>query len=1111
MSYNYNIEFCFRMEVDTLFRSDTEKEHVNRVPHSGRDLDILSQIHQDCEYRSESGLTIRLAGSFGFCQGVKSAVETALASVEEHQIHKEKLTSSRLFITGEIIHNPSINDQLASAGVEILPPVGSPERLVIINPSDWVIIPAFGIPLADEKALHESGCRVIDTTCGWVRRIWSTVSDYSRHNLVTVIHGKVEHEETRATASRAGCGYVVIRDPQSAQLLAKAIRRESPKASDAALAGLEVDNNTDLSWPYWFNSLFAGQCSSRLDPVSDLDRIGLVNQTTMLSTETESIAEILGEAMSDRLGRPLDESFFRTLDTFCPATQRRQNAVREMLQDETAQAMLVVGGFRSSNTAHLAQLAAKQIPAYHIEDATCLIDVDRIRHRIPGDSQPRESVDWRPPPPCTISVTAGASTPDSVTDQTILRLISLYGALLLFLTCLLGSNVTGAGASEIDENHTCLSCFSELTEKAELLDWRDGISPDLTVPDSSGYDALHVDLLVSPYIEDESVVGQVIWTVEVTDDALPHISFDFFDNMEILQTWINGEIVPCTRNNNRIFLELPTPAMTGDQVTATINYQGIPEMGYIWGFDVRYHNEAPIIYTSCEPIASRTWWPCKDRPDDKFTADLSFIVPDSMIAVSNGLLVETIPQLDGRTLYHWRENYPITSYLVSMTATNYAVFEDTYTSQNGQEMPLTFYAYPEDLERAQQDWSITAEAIGLMADLFGEYPFIDEKYGMAEYAWGGAMEHQTLSSMGDYFFDYETPNEWVVVHELAHQWWGNWVTCGTWRDIWLNEGFATYSEALWAEHRGGVDSLRAVMLEKKSAQFNGSIYDPNFVLNGTVYRKGAWALHMLRHIIGDEQFFAGIREYGQNHAYQNAVTADFQSVMEDYYGESLDWFFEQWIYQPGRPAYSAMWEPVSATIDGYQDILVTLLQDTSGPDYFKMPIDVRFYLPDGATFTSVLWDSLEEQQFIVHVPGTPDSLALDPMNWILADVKFVADVQSLPDDEVSISPTSSLIIGQPFPNPTRSTTAIPLHYRSDSILEYNRAGSITEQRLFIFDPSGRRVRQLGITRHSTGDLLFIWDGQTDRGQPAPGGVYFARPDAAAAGAGGQTRRILLVR
>ncbi|MBP7669169.1 MAG: 4-hydroxy-3-methylbut-2-enyl diphosphate reductase [Candidatus Eisenbacteria bacterium] len=358
------------------------------------------------------GLTIRLARAYGFCQGVERAVELALAAAREKEAAPGSgrraggKPASRLFVTGEIIHNPSINVRLGNAGIVMLDPPGTAGRLAGILPSDRVIIPAFGIDLEEFEKLRSIGCEVIDTTCGWVRRVWKASAEFTQAGFTIVIHGRAEHEETRATASRVRGPWIIVKDTGEAAALGTAIRERGFRAAG--------------EW--------RGRASAGFDPGRDLERIGLVNQTTMLEQETREIARILREAIRRRDGARPSEDRFRALDTFCTATQRRQEAVRALIAEEDLQCLIVVGGFRSSNTAHLAGLGAEGVPTYHVEDASCLESDAVVRHRPLGKERPVRTRGWLPRVPRVIGVTAGASTPDEETGRILKRLAEIHEA-----------------------------------------------------------------------------------------------------------------------------------------------------------------------------------------------------------------------------------------------------------------------------------------------------------------------------------------------------------------------------------------------------------------------------------------------------------------------------------------------------------------------------------------------------------------------------------------------------------------------------------------------------------------------------------------------------------
>jgi hypothetical protein len=622
--------------------------------------------------------------------------------------------------------------------------------------------------------------------------------------------------------------------------------------------------------------------------------------------------------------------------------------------------------------------------------------------------------------------------------------------------------------------------------------------------DRNGYDALHVDLTVEPHIAETSIDGRARWRLAILDPPPDAIVFDCRDNLEVLAASLDGLPVVFTHEQDRLRLVPPASLGPGDTLEAAIEYRGHIGPGHQFGFKFSDHDGIPVVYTHCEPNDAPTWWPCKDRPDDKFTADLRFIVPDTLIAASNGLLAEVQDLPEGRRLYRWVERYPITTYLVSLVATDFATFEDTYTASDGRTMPLTYFAFPPDLPRAMQDWAFTPQAIAALAERFGEYPFLDEKYGMAEFPWSGGMEHQTLTSMGRYFLHLPEPADWVVVHELAHQWWGDWVTCGTWRDIWLNEGFATYCEALWAEHLGGPDSLRASMRAKRADRFSGACYDPTFLFNSTVYRKGAWVLHMLRHVVGDAAFFGALRQYGADHAYGSAVTADLQRAFEEAWGGDLDWFFGPWVFGEGQPRYRVYWEPIDGDATGATRVRVEIGQETTGPEYFTMPLDARFWLADGTVFDTVLWDSLSLQQFTVALPAPPESLAIDPDEWVLGKVWFVAEPSAIAEADATFG-APRILLGAPTPNPSASLALVPLRFHGMTRVEAARVA------LVIFDAAGRSVRRLPPKEAADGRLVFAWDGRDRSGREIPPGVYFARLGAGRGAPAGASVRILRVR
>ena len=356
-------------------------------------------------FRLEAGeLTFLLAMEFGFCYGVERAVEYAYETVT-------KFPDRRIFLTGEIIHNPHVNTRLERMGIRFLRP-GGPEKYDGVVADDVVIVPAFGIPASDLDLLSRKGCVVVDTTCGSVLNVWKNVERYARIDVTSVIHGKFEHEETQATFSRTtlfpGAHFLVIRDKNEADYVCRYIAESGDSAE--------------------FMQRFSKSVSESFDPHWHLQRIGLANQTTMLSSESLEIAEMLRVAMLSRYGADEMAARFLSFDTICSATQDRQDAVRR-LQREKLDLMIVIGGYNSSNTNNLTKIAATFAPTFHIEDASAIVSDDEIIHKPAGTKQGVVARGWFPASVRTIGITAGASTPNNQIGETIERILNFRGTI----------------------------------------------------------------------------------------------------------------------------------------------------------------------------------------------------------------------------------------------------------------------------------------------------------------------------------------------------------------------------------------------------------------------------------------------------------------------------------------------------------------------------------------------------------------------------------------------------------------------------------------------------------------------------------------------------------
>ena len=378
------------LDLKHAVAGELARDYHSRIIHQIRNADFTWRTGR---------LTIHLAREFGFCYGVDRAVDYAYQT-------RRKFPDRTVFLTGEIIHNPHVNDRLRRAGIRFLSDPG--EGIAQVTADDVVILPAFGVTIAELERLVECGCTLVDTTCGSVLNVWKNVRRYARDGYTAIIHGKVRHEETQATASqvctKSGGRYLVVLDCEETRLLCEYIRGR-------------VDSAT-------FLERLGHGCSPGFDPARDLLRVGLANQTTMLMAESIEVGDMVRRAMIDRYGESALADHYRAFDTICSATQDRQDAVETLLDGRRFDVAIVIGGYNSSNTRNLARICAERVTTYHIADPSCL-DPASVRHLPPGARPGTETAthDWLPAAgPLTVAVTAGASTPDNVVGEVIERL-----------------------------------------------------------------------------------------------------------------------------------------------------------------------------------------------------------------------------------------------------------------------------------------------------------------------------------------------------------------------------------------------------------------------------------------------------------------------------------------------------------------------------------------------------------------------------------------------------------------------------------------------------------------------------------------------------------------
>jgi 4-hydroxy-3-methylbut-2-enyl diphosphate reductase len=361
---------------------------------------LIQEIRDRSYTLTRGNVTIKLAQSFGFCWGVERAVAMAYET-------RQHFPTERIWITNEIIHNPSVNQRLKDMAVEFIEVVDGDKNFSIVGQGDVVILPAFGASVQEMQLLNDKGCTIVDTTCPWVSKVWNTVEKHKKRDHTSIIHGKYNHEETVATSSFAG-KYLVVLNLDQANYVADYILNGGDRAK--------------------FMAKFGTACSAGFDPDTDLDRIGIANQTTMLKGETEQIGKLFEHTMLKKYGPQALNDHFLSFNTICDATQERQDAMFELV-DETLDLMVVIGGYNSSNTTHLQEIAIERhIPSYHIDSASRIGPGNRIEHKpLHGDMTVTEH--WLPDGPITVGVTSGASTPDRSVEETIEQIFAIKTAM----------------------------------------------------------------------------------------------------------------------------------------------------------------------------------------------------------------------------------------------------------------------------------------------------------------------------------------------------------------------------------------------------------------------------------------------------------------------------------------------------------------------------------------------------------------------------------------------------------------------------------------------------------------------------------------------------------
>jgi len=621
-----------------------------------------------------------------------------------------------------------------------------------------------------------------------------------------------------------------------------------------------------------------------------------------------------------------------------------------------------------------------------------------------------------------------------------------------------------------------------------LKDWESSswIEPKL----SHLFDVLHYQLDLKFDLINLTMEGVVTTQNESKVDSLSGITLDLVNSLIVDSVKVNGVMIGrISHVNNELEIIFNPPFARGDTFEVEIAYHGYPANDGSGGFffDPKVTYSVGVTVENMPPSASQYWFPCYDKPDDKATANLNITIPIGNIVASNGILagVDTIPNLPDTLLtYHWSETHQIATYLICVAISPYATFSDYY---NG--MEVKYFVYPEDSAKAEISFQNVVEMIECFVSLFVPYPF--SKYGIAEapvFGGWGAMEHQTCTTYGNRLITGDNRYDRIVAHELSHMWWGDMITCGEWKDVWLNEGFATYCEALWKEYKEGDAAYRNYMewlatpyfLEDSGHRF--PIYDPQTpeeMWSYTIYHKGAWVLHMLRYVLGDSTFFDTMRAYADSFGYGNAITSDFQRICERVSGNSLDWFFEEWIYMAGYPEYEWTWNVVREKSNNSKiEVTIRQVQElVNNTPVFKMPIELTVYTSAAETTFVVLVDDTLET-FTLQIAGAPDSIKFDKDRWVLKKVQFIPGVSENPSPPWE---SHSFSLYPCYPNPMSTQTRVRFSLPQNCHIN-----------LSIYNLLGEKVKNLLEGEKKAGYYEILWEGKNRERKKVAPGIYFCR-------------------
>jgi aminopeptidase N len=542
--------------------------------------------------------------------------------------------------------------------------------------------------------------------------------------------------------------------------------------------------------------------------------------------------------------------------------------------------------------------------------------------------------------------------------------------------------------------------------------------------------------------------------------ATDNIVLDLMDVLRTDSVLQRNNRINFTQQNNTLSITLANNIVVGSLDSVSIFYQGTPPETGFGSFVLSTHAGTPVMWTLSEPYGARDWWPCKNGLNDKIDSiDVYLLHANIYRGASNGLLQSELPVAGNKTLTHWKHRYPIATYLICFAVTNYQVF--TVNVQLGSKsLPVQTHCYPESLVTFQTNTFRVLDQLKNFSEKYGEYPFINEKYGHVQFSWGGGMEHQTSSFMA-------STSESLMAHELAHQWFGNMVTTASWEDIWLNEGFATYLTYSYLEETRtpGNNFYRRALVNDVVSLPNGSVkvYDTSSVnqifSSRLSYSKGAFLNYMLRFVLGDEVYLRAIRNYLNDpllkHGY--ARTADLKRHLEAESGKDLSKFFEQWYEKEGYPSFNVQFSQL-----GVGGVKFTLNQTTSHPSvpFFETPVALVFKNATQQKTVKVTHRT-NGQQFIEQLGFVADTVLVDPEYWILSRNNKVQKINPINTGEGSIDI---------YPNPVTNPMNVYLH-------NFNASNA----QVTILNAAGQQMYRQAVTLTNGAEFLNIPSGSWSSG------------------------------